>query len=424
MVVARDDEEGAAYELAHEVLISRWDTLAAWLHADADRHAAEERVRAAAGEWERMGRAREALYGEAQLREAAALDQSELDAGPAAFLRASRRAVRRRRIAWRAGLTAAFLLLAAVAAALVVLNRSADEKNREARRHIVALYTEQGRRALLDGYRQRALVYLAEAWRRGGRSPALRFLLQRAGTSLDQEAAELGGHGDWVRDARFSPDGAHLVTISDDHTARLWDAASGRLLHALVGHTAPVRAVAFDPAAGSVLTVGWDSRARLWDLASGRQRWQVDLRGAGTLDPRSVTGYLSLPCAADVSPDGRRLVAGCLASRLAVLSPDGAIERWLEGAAGPISSAAFSPDGRRVLVLPDEGPPRIHDLESGQVAHIGGHGDARSGSWSQDGQRIVTVGRDQTARVWSAGGEPVAGAARPPGTGHRSRLQP
>ena len=32
--------------------------------------------------------------------------------------------------------------------------------------------------------------------------------------------------------AAFSPDGARLVTASDDHTARVWDARSGKPLTA------------------------------------------------------------------------------------------------------------------------------------------------------------------------------------------------
>jgi WD40 repeat protein len=37
-------------------------------------------------------------------------------------------------------------------------------------------------------------------------------------------------HQDSVYDAVFSPDGAQILTASGDRTARLWDAASGKLI--------------------------------------------------------------------------------------------------------------------------------------------------------------------------------------------------
>ena len=46
-------------------------------------------------------------------------------------------------------------------------------------------------------------------------------------------AAHLKGHTYSVRSAVFSADGKLVVTASDDGTARIWDAASGRHLHTL-----------------------------------------------------------------------------------------------------------------------------------------------------------------------------------------------
>ncbi|HUS66032.1 MAG TPA: hypothetical protein VMZ28_15875, partial [Kofleriaceae bacterium] len=407
IVVARDGEEGAAYELTHEVLIRSWGTLGAWLDSDAERHAAEARVRTAAAEWERLGRPREELLGAAQLQEAAILDGVPLDAGAAAFLRASRGALRRRRLAWRGGIAAAFVLLASVAVALTYFNREATHQNEQARRHIVKLYTEQGRRALLDGHRQRALVYLAEAWRRGGRDPALRFLLRRAATALDQQQEVLRGHTDFVRDARFSPDGRTIATISDDRTARLWDTATGRERHVLRGHTDWVRAVAFSPDGRSLLTVSWDGTARLWDAASGRSRWVADLRegAAPPGDLHAVAGTLSLPCAADFSPDGARIVAGCVDHRVAVLARrDGAITARVAWEGGSVISAAFSPDGRRLVVTAFDGSVRLVESATGAaVASLVGHeGSVRSGAFSPDGTLVLTTGRDGAPRLWSA----------------------
>ena len=47
--------------------------------------------------------------------------------------------------------------------------------------------------------------------------------------------AILAGHEDTVWSAQFSPDGTRIVTASDDKTARVWDAATGKLLATLAG---------------------------------------------------------------------------------------------------------------------------------------------------------------------------------------------
>ena len=49
------------------------------------------------------------------------------------------------------------------------------------------------------------------------------------------------GHDDSVVSAAFSPDGKRVVTASEDNTARIWDAATGREIVALKGHEGPVR---------------------------------------------------------------------------------------------------------------------------------------------------------------------------------------
>ena len=50
---------------------------------------------------------------------------------------------------------------------------------------------------------------------------------------------ELKGHTGYVMSAAVSADGVHVVTASNDTTARVWRLADGELVRELKGHTGP-----------------------------------------------------------------------------------------------------------------------------------------------------------------------------------------
>jgi WD40 repeat protein len=82
----------------------------------------------------------------------------------------------------------------------------------------------------------------------------------------------LAGHSDRVAAVAVAPDGSFLATVSDDLTARVWDAATGRERAVLKGHTGSVAAVAVAPDGSWIATASWDGTARVWDAATGRER--------------------------------------------------------------------------------------------------------------------------------------------------------
>ena len=73
-----------------------------------------------------------------------------------------------------------------------------------------------------------------------------------------------------VYDAAFSPDGARILTASADNTAKLWDAASGKLIASFAHQDADVNDAAFSPDGARILTASADKTAKLWDAASGK----------------------------------------------------------------------------------------------------------------------------------------------------------
>jgi hypothetical protein len=73
---------------------------------------------------------------------------------------------------------------------------------------------------------------------------------------------------DFVKSARFSPDGKLVLTASDDGTARLWSVSSGQELAVLRGHSGWIKGVDFSPDGELIVTASEDGTARLWEADS------------------------------------------------------------------------------------------------------------------------------------------------------------
>jgi WD40 repeat protein len=72
-----------------------------------------------------------------------------------------------------------------------------------------------------------------------------------------------------VRAAAYSPLGTSVVTGSTDKMARLWDAATGRLL-ATLDHPSGVRCLAYSRDGRFVATGCYEGTAHVWDATTGK----------------------------------------------------------------------------------------------------------------------------------------------------------
>ncbi|MCA9715621.1 MAG: serine/threonine-protein kinase PknK, partial [Myxococcales bacterium] len=102
LLVIRETDQGSVHEIAHEALINGWGTLRRWLDEEKEVRSIRHRLELQAGEWERLGRPRNALWAAEQLEEAKVLERKELRPREVAFLEASERAVARRKLIIRA----------------------------------------------------------------------------------------------------------------------------------------------------------------------------------------------------------------------------------------------------------------------------------------------------------------------------------
>jgi len=121
-----------------------------------------------------------------------------------------------------------------------------------------------------------------------------------------------------------------------------------------------------------------------------------------------LVGHTNWVNSAAWSPDGSRIVTA---------SQDGTARIWnaksgaplavLKGHTGSVNSAAWSPDGTRIATASKDNTARIWDAQSGApLAVLEGHKDSLNGllnaAWSPDGTRIATASFDDTVGIWDA----------------------
>ena len=257
--------------------------------------------------------------------------------------------------------------------------------------------------------------------------------------------------------ATVSHDDRWIATGSDSRVAKLWNADTGELVHALDGHKVEVTAVAFSPDDRTVYTGDSNGRGVLWNCETGEQlfrlNWHTSKVAAARFspdgkrlltasddknvcqwnvsnlatDPASVVPIESLQLkhpdsviSLEISADGTRALTACLDGKLRTWDATNAkLLRTFNSASSPVSTATLSQDGRRAIsVHAEDRVVRMWDAETGKPLQnaaaatnalldfnkLGGL--VWSARFSNDSNSLLTVGGNE-ARLWDMSREAV-----------------
>jgi WD40 repeat protein len=241
---------------------------------------------------------------------------------------------------------------------------------------------------------------------------------------------------DTVFDVGFSPDGTLAATASQDGTICILSVGTEQLCHAFHADPAGARALAFSPAGNLLVTGGRSGGVRLWSYFEetsaivDRHRFatlQATFSPAGDrlvtvgtdgfarlfdVRTRRQTDELSSKSdpllTAAFTPDGRHVVVVGFSSLLRFGASPPVVRLKLTASGG--ASAAFSPDATRV-VMADGQSAVLRDATTGtRLAELQADNFVTSVGFSQDGTKVVVADTNGTVAVWPAyrASEPLA----------------
>ncbi len=190
------------------------------------------------------------------------------------------------------------------------------------------------------------------------------------------------GHNGDIHNIHFSHNGKKIVTASDDQTAKIWDAATGKLLHNLSGHTHDVIDAKFSPNDSKLITCSDDETAKIWDAVTGKLLL--------TIEGKQYHNFVVFN--AEFSPDSSKILTTTNNDSKIWDARTGKLLFILNAHKELVTSGTFSPDGSKVITTAHDKTCKIWDTKSGRLLISFDHqGDVMGADVSKDGTRLLTT---------------------------------
>ena len=212
-----------------------------------------------------------------------------------------------------------------------------------------------------------------------------------------------GAHNDWVRDTVFTKDGSHLISVGRDMTTKLTEVATQRFVDNLTSITpgalkGGILAIARHPQRDEIVVAGSDSVVKVYRTV----RLTARVIGDDANLIRKMPAMKGRIWSVDVSPDGKRIVAGssldgkgqihvysyefdtglpddikAIVSKVgyspdetkkleAYLAKDVKLVSSVDVPTTGIYSLSFAPDGKSLAAAGSDGSVRIIETETGK----------------------------------------------------------
>ncbi len=286
------------------------------------------------------------------------------------------------------------------------MRQEAVSRRAETARRLIQIYVASGTRLMESGDLSASLLWLTEALRLAEKEKLATDVHRlRLAHVLAQcpRPVQMWLHDKKLNAVQLSSDGKSVLTADTSGAVEVRDTASGKRIGGLLKHEAIVTNAAFSPNAKRVLTVAADGMLRLWNIEMSEEVFTMEC-------PSPAAGLA-------FSPDGKRfLIVSKKKPAIGANEVDLPVELHVRNAetgeaVGEIAlgsdisehPALFSPDGQRVLTVCQDRCARVWDIATNkQVGPAFAHAaDLVQASFSTDGERVLTASVDGLARVWN-----------------------